>query len=311
MRKVPYVEEKLRTDHTGRLFDTQKEMLAFWKVPKGTFDGRMRKGWAIKDCLLGRQEVAPRSDSSPECRTDHEGRLFDSKLDMLNYWHVPVGTFDDRRSKGWAIKDCLLGKDFKASVLEEDKRTDPYGNVFPSAKAMCEHYNRSYRAYACALSRGRSIAEALFGWEHSSRANKEDRTDHLGKVFRSIKEMCSYWNVLERTYRGRIEDGWSKERALTEDTKSTDHTCEDHLGNKYESVQAMCDRYNVFVETYRHRIKAGYSVQAALLTPIQTGHYAGWRCIQFVYESNDKVLYFLCRKGNQEEVLSKSELERK
>jgi uncharacterized damage-inducible protein DinB len=313
MRMGPYVEEKLRTDHTGRVFDTQREMLVFWKVPKGTFDGRMRNGWGMKECLLGKSEKTAYSSAPLESRTDHEGRVFNTVKEMREYWKVAEGTFEARRALGWNMRDSLLGREKAAprSDVDIEKRTDPYGNVFNSAREMCKHYGRSYRAYACALTRGRTKEEALFGWKHLSVLDEKDRTDHLGQVFQSAKDMCKHWNVSPNSYRSRIDDGWSKKDALTTETRSTDYTCEDHLGNKFDTVQEMCNHYNIYVETYRQRIRHGYSVQQALLTPINSDRYSGWRCISFVYESDDKVLYFLCRKGTQEEVLSRAELEAK
>ena len=39
---------------------------------------------------------------------------------------------------------------------------------------------------------------------------EEDRTDHLGNVFDSVKAMCISWNQVYSTYISRIKNGISK-----------------------------------------------------------------------------------------------------
>ena len=38
--------------------------------------------------------------------------------------------------------------------------------------------------------------------------------DHLGKEYRSQKEMCQAYGVKPEVYQGRIKSGWSIEQAL-------------------------------------------------------------------------------------------------
>lgn len=202
---------------------------------------------------------------------DHLGNTFKTEKDMCIYWNVSPGTYSARKFYKWNIKDCLLGrKRVVRKDIDVEKRTDPYGKVFPSAKAMCEHYGRSYRAYACGLTRGWSKEEALLGKEIVSRASKEDRTDHTGKTFDSIKLMCKEYGLDDSTYNNRIKDGWSKEKALTTPVFVPNTDCEDHLGNVFETETDMCRNYNISEGTYRARIRRGWSKEKALTHKVES-----------------------------------------
>ena len=181
--------------------------------------------------------------------SDHKGNTFETEKDMCEYYNVSPGTFSARKFYGWSVEECLFGREkVVRSDIDIEKRTDPYGKVFPSAKAMCEYHKRSYRAYACGLTRGWSKEEALFGKKKVSQASENDRTDHTGKVFSSMKQMCIDYGVSVSAYKSRIRQGWSKEEALTTPVCIQDNTCEDHVGNKFESETEMCRYYKIFIK---------------------------------------------------------------
>ena len=45
--------------------------------------------------------------------------------------------------------------------------------------------------------------------------NRKKVRDHEGNVYNSVKEMCEAFDVPERTFRLRLKNGWSLEKALT------------------------------------------------------------------------------------------------
>lgn len=90
--------------------------------------------------------------------------------------------------------------------------------------------------------------------------------DHLGNVYKSIKDMCDFYSISTNTYRNRINNlGWSLEKALTEPLT---YACEDHLGNKYTSERDMCKAYQIDYGAFWTRTRdMGWSLEKALTTP--------------------------------------------
>ena len=137
-------------------------------------------------------------------RTDQCGRVFDTIKDMCKFHNVKYLTYLKRVNEdGMSIKEAL----------EYRKCYDHLGNVFNSQVEMCKHYEITESALRARLSCGHSLEEALTG--NFDRSDIEDRTDHTGRVFDTIKEMCKYWNIHDKTYRSRIDKGYSKKDALT------------------------------------------------------------------------------------------------
>lgn len=94
---------------------------------------------------------------------------------------------------------------------------------------------------------------------------KYKTTDHNGKKFSSINEMCNYHNISSHIYRQRIKMGYDKKTALTKPVRSyKTKPITDHLGNTYDSIIAMCRAYGLAYNKYSNRIKAGWSQEDAL-----------------------------------------------
>jgi hypothetical protein len=91
----------------------------------------------------------------------------------------------------------------------------------------------------------------------------KEYTDHLGNTFSTVKEMCTFYNIPESTYRKRKKDGWSLEKILTTKTRKKPST--DYKGKQFESEHKMCQFYNIKQSIYRWRIKHGWSQKDALL----------------------------------------------
>lgn len=99
----------------------------------------------------------------------------------------------------------------------------------------------------------------------------EDRTDHLGMVFKSGADMCKYWNIKRSTFLGRLARGWTKEKALTIPTGAiksilSDEDRTDHLGMVFESQKMMCRYWNMSETEYIDRRNSGKSKREALTT---------------------------------------------
>ena len=85
---------------------------------------------------------------------DHLGKEYATMKEMCRHYGVVVATFQNRRSKGWPLKDCLLGRK-KSGVA------DHLGNQYSSLKALCDHYGIRYGKVRYRLRQGWTMAAAL------------------------------------------------------------------------------------------------------------------------------------------------------
>lgn len=92
--------------------------------------------------------------------------------------------------------------------------------------------------------------------------------DHLGHVFSSQNEMCSFWGVSAATYTSRMKNGWTQEKALTTNGRSA---VKDFNGNLYPSMEAMCKIYKISIDTFQYRIQHGWDLKDALTEPVSDG----------------------------------------
>lgn len=297
---ISRLSEEDRTDFNGKVWETKGEMCLFYGVSTSALDDRLRRGWSLKKALTT-------SVTKPKSCEDHLGNKYKTTTEMCRHYGISPSVFNNRQLNGWSLEKTLTTPIKSLSK----KCKDHLGNEFNSIKEMCEYHNADIKIYHARKAMGWALKDILTVPVNSVEKCK----DHLGNEFDCQSLMCDYWKVPYKLFESRIRKGWTLEEALTikrGERNDRFNPCEDHLGNKFKCWTEMCDYWNMDYSTFKYRIKNGWKVQEALLTPIISNKkYGGWRCISFVYESDDKVLYFLCRKGNQEEVLSRTELEAK
>lgn len=207
------------------------------------------------------------------CR-DHLGNEYPSVPDMCQAYGIPPSTYANRLSRGWTIEQALTvptnGNGPKVNPRRTRKAVDHLGQEFVSISEMCRHWGLDEKVY---WSRRRimkwPLEKILTEQVRNPRdtANAVHATDHEGRTFRSISEMCRHWKIGLSTYRERRKRGWNVERALTgkETNINTDAVpCTDHLGNKYPSKNAMCRAYGITRYCYESRIGLGWTQADAL-----------------------------------------------
>ena len=91
-------------------------------------------------------------------------------------------------------------------------------------------------------------------------------TDHTGKKYSSITEMCNAYGIKPETYSRRINTyKWSVQKALTTPVKPNGgQYCYDHEGTRFKSESLMCKHWGINRKTYRYRRNNGLSVEEAL-----------------------------------------------
>ncbi len=150
------------------------------------------------------------------------------------------------------------------------KCTDHFGNLFPSERAMCEHYNIRPNTYLQRRQKGLSIEESLspFRVKYKTCAGTECE-DHLGNKFPSMREMCRHHHVPANTYLKRIRRGLSVAEALKPSKPRKRHRPKitDHLGHTYPNIDTMAATYGLSGKRYKKRICSGWTKEEALLLP--------------------------------------------
>lgn len=95
--------------------------------------------------------------------------------------------------------------------------------------------------------------------------------DFMGKEFSSIKLMCQYYGINQRSFCSRIKSGMSLKQALLtpigERGDGNVKLCRDHLGNEFDSIGKMCEHYGINQSSFCSRIRSGMSLEQALLKP--------------------------------------------
>ena len=89
-------------------------------------------------------------------------------------------------------------------------------------------------------------------------------TDHLGNTFKTLVEMCKYYNISTSNYNDRINRGWSQKDALTTKPKNG---VTDPLGNHFTNIPEMCKHHGISISKYYRRLKSGMSMLEALNEP--------------------------------------------
>lgn len=259
----PRVSIEERTDHNGNVFNSIEEMSRHYGIDGSLYRHRRKKGWSLEAAL-----TTPVIKTEQESRTDHTGRVFESKTEMCRHWGISVSTYSNRIRSGCTKEDALT-----MEVLQnpEALRTDADGRVYDTIQKMCEYHGVKRSVYVNRMRHGVDKLNALSD-KSRNKCSIELRTDHLGNVYDSIEAMCRFYRIHCRTYRKRIESGMTKERALTLKVKnhSVDKSIEartDHKGNVYDSVHDMCIAYGIVQSTYWGRLKRGYSKEEALTVP--------------------------------------------
>lgn len=150
---------------------------------------------------------------------------------------------------------------------------DYKGQEFESYKQMAENYHLTYKTFLWRRKNNWSLEECLTGkTKHKSSVDISKRTDHLGRVYQSVEDLCKAWGVTLNNYHIRKSRGYSLEECLTGIKNiirdKSRYGVEDHLGNKFESKQKMCEYYNIPYYTYLDRRRRGWSQEKVLTTKV-------------------------------------------
>lgn len=146
---------------------------------------------------------------------------------------------------------------------------DHLGNEFPSIAAMASFHGITYKTLQERLKK-MSVKDAIE--TPVAKSTKGPCKDHLGNTYKSKAAMCKAYGIEKSVFFGRINLGWTLEKALTMPDQKYANSAKaitDHMGQKFISVSEMCKHWNITRVTYNARRKAGWSIEDALTTPVK------------------------------------------
>ena len=204
-------------DHLDNEYKSVSAMCAAYRIPISTFNGRIQRGWTLKDAL-----TIPTEKPGPKVKhrkpiPDHKGRVWPSVGAMCEYWKIPEKVYWSRkRLLKWPLEKILTTpvKD-PTDAANAVSVTDHLGQEFKSISAMCRHWKIGLSTYRERRKRGWSIERALTEKENEVIIDTEPCTDHMGNPYPSKNAMCRAYNTNRYAYESRLALGWTQEQALT------------------------------------------------------------------------------------------------
>lgn len=144
---------------------------------------------------------------------------------------------------------------------------DLQGRMFATYHALCIANDFDYKLFLYRRRAGWSIKKIL----STPKIASQGAVDHLGNKFKSIAEMCAFYNVSQSVYSHRLKKGHTLKDALTLKPKPVKpRPTVDHEGRKFMNVEEMCNFYCLSVTTFLRRVHLGWSLEKALTTPPNT-----------------------------------------
>lgn len=164
--------------------------------------------------------------------TDHKGRTYASKKEMLAAYGVTRQAYHDRMKKGMTMKDALETPVPGKGCISPKICRDHNGTEYPSKTAMANAYGCSLAALNGRLKAGMSLKDAL------------------------TKGPSRQWSR-------RSDASADSERPIGPPKSTEDPVTDppmlvfDHIGNEFESIDAMLRRYRVHADHFKRRIDRG------------------------------------------------------
>lgn len=151
------------------------------------------------------------------------------------------------------------------------------GVTYASGRDLCAATNLRYGLHLrweCVylrLKRGWSLKRALLTAPRYDFRKYLPPVDHLGRRYKSFKDMFIAWGIDVRTASHRLHYGWSIEETLTtpveKSMRRNKRPVTDHLGNHYETLGEMLKKYDMTYQSYYARKKLGLTIKQILTVP--------------------------------------------
>ena len=188
-------------DHLGNPYRSLRSMCRCWHVPMSTFYEHLMNDDSLEECLTAVRHVdKPDVDESVVWVY---GKPYSSYSAVDKAFDCALGQCYKHRDN---IEDYLNGKE----LYVVDSKT------FRTMAEIAVAYNMSevciqQRVY----SYGWTLEDAVHTPIKQKSGHRKVCQDHLGNEYDSMLEMTQAYGISYTTYKGRLNIGWSVEKALT------------------------------------------------------------------------------------------------
>jgi len=132
--------DKEITDHKGQVFKNTRRMCEHYNIDQPYYIKHIKEGDNLENILSHKTK-----HRKPVY--DHEGNKFDTIYKMCDYWHLPLTTYQNRKSLGWPIKAILLGPEYggrKPGSGQKTLKKREFSNAQISCTKQCLRRIKSY-----------------------------------------------------------------------------------------------------------------------------------------------------------------------
>ena len=158
---------------------------------------------------------------------DHNGAIYKSLHDLMQYYSVQKGELMNKIWKWWRLGDALT---IRADDLRKYKAKpkDHLGNEYSTITEMCKHYKLQPEEYNFNIKLGVPMADILEGQlkrseekalKNPSKTRKTgdtQRLDHKGNRYKNLQEMCKHYGISTQTFYKLKRRGYTLERIFEE-----------------------------------------------------------------------------------------------
>lgn len=163
-------------DHLGNDYTSITNMCEHYHINPCVFRNRLKKGWGLEKSLTEpvvkyKKGVLVKDLYKDGKILDHLGHEFSSCREMFDFWDVSSMTFWVRIKNGWSLEKALTSR--KSNMGKQNSKVcyDHLGNMYPSKKAMCEHWGIPYDNYCARIRLGWSLEKSLSPLCYSKNTN--------------------------------------------------------------------------------------------------------------------------------------------
>lgn len=153
----------------------------------------------------------------------------------------------------------VLDKSQLVELVSTQKVLEYKGKIYKSQLEFIKDYGFSRTYFMKCQTKGMSLDEIVSNYKNF----KDGRVDHLGKEFKTEKEMAKHWGISLEVYKGRRRSGWSLEKSLTTPTRLVREPVEyrDFKGRVFSSAKSMAKEYKVSSTTLLRMLDEGKSTE--------------------------------------------------
>jgi hypothetical protein len=180
---------------------------------------------------------------------------------------VSSATMSARLSRGWTLEESLgIEKNTSKRVSGNVAPIIVDGQAFQSQSAAARHFGIDVAIFTIRLHRGWSPEEAAGLEEYVPGERSGDSIMIEGQHFQSHIQAAKHYNISYRTFKSRLDRGWTPEQAADLDRHVTSKVIKEPLiieGVEYKSISAAAKFYKISRQTFHLRMKNGQSGEEA------------------------------------------------